>query len=123
MLMIESWLDSQLWKLNEKDFDKFLIYQKQHRINENDIENLASKCILDELNEKVYNHHLGIQVSQNISKNLRQELAEKYQSYKITIQTFVGKLSDKNKSKVFASYQFDQRTDKCFSIIKNNGQM
>ena len=120
MLTIETEFDTRLWKLDDKDF---LSYQKQHRIDDNAIENLASKCILDELDGKVYNSHLGMQISQNISKNLCQELAEKSPSYKIIIQTFVGKLSDEKNSKVHVSYRYDQRTDKCFVITKHNGQM
>ncbi|CAF1367914.1 unnamed protein product [Adineta ricciae] len=123
MLTIETELDIQLWKLDDKDFEKFLNYQKQHRINDNEIENLASQCILDELDGKVYNSPLGMQISQNISKNLCQELAQKSPSYKIIIQTFVGKLSDEKNIQVHVSYRFDQRTDKCFIITKHNGQI
>ncbi|CAF0927242.1 unnamed protein product [Adineta ricciae] len=124
MFTIETELDIQVWKLDDKDFEKFLNYQKQHRIDDNRIENLASKCILDELDGKVYNSPLGMQISQNISKTLCQELAEKSPFYKIIIQTFVGKLSDEKKNfQVYVSYRFDQRTDKCFIITKHNGQM
>ena len=123
MLTIETELDIQVWKLDDKDFENFLNYRKQHRINDNEIENLASKCILDELDAKVYNSLLGMQISENISKTLCQELAEKYRSYKIITQTFVGKLSDEKNFQVHVSYRFDQRTDKCFLITKHNGQM
>ncbi|CAF1620816.1 unnamed protein product [Adineta steineri] len=117
MLIIESWLDS----------DRCKIYEKGNQLNENEIENLVSKCILDELDEKSYNYNLSIQLSENIAKNIRRELAEKYKFYKIIVQTFLGQMSNENLDsynfKLYASYHFDQRTDKCLSIIKNNGQM
>jgi predicted nucleic acid-binding protein len=125
MLIIESWLDPHPLKINENDLKTPL-----NRFDKNEIQTLVSKCILDELNGKFYNSQLGIQLSENISKHIRRELAEKCKFYKIIIQTFVGQMSnEKNQNfhlhnfKLYASYHFDQQTDKCISIIENNGQM
>ncbi|CAF0778630.1 unnamed protein product [Rotaria sp. Silwood1] len=135
MVEIESWLDSNSWKINKRDLKKFSKYEniverQQNRLDENEIKNIVSKCILNELGEKVYNLDLSIQLSKNISKNIRKELSDKYKFYKIIIQTFVGKMSnekiqnlDSHSYKLYASYCFDQRTDKCLSMIQNNGQV
>lgn len=122
MLIIESWLDPRPLKINENDLKKNF-----NRFDKNEIQTLVSKCILDKLNGKFYNSQLGIQLSENISKHIRRELAEKCKFYKIIIQTFVGQMSNEKNHlhnfKLYASYHFDQRTDKCISIIENNGQM
>ena len=135
MLLIETWLHSHLWKANEKDMKRFsnyenIVEQKQNRLDENEIKNVASTCILDELHEKVYYPELSIQLSKTISKNIRKELTDKYKFYKIIIQVFVGKISNRNTQyldshslKLYVSYNFDQRIDKCLSIIQNNGEM
>ncbi|CAF1263055.1 unnamed protein product [Rotaria sordida] len=135
MLIIESWLDSHSWKINKRDLKKFsnyknIVERQQNQLEENEIKTIVTKCIHDELDEKIYNLDLSIQLSKNISKNIRQELSDKYKFYKIIIQTFIGKMSnekiqnlDSHSYKLYASYHFDQRTDKCLSIIQNNGQM
>ncbi|CAF3944774.1 unnamed protein product [Rotaria sp. Silwood2] len=135
MLIIESWLDPHSWKINKRDLENFskyenIVEQQQNRLDENKIKNIVSTCIRDELREKIYNRDLSIQLSKNISKNIRKELSDKYKFYKIIIQTFVGKMSnekiqnlDSHSYKLYASYHFDQRTDKCLSVIQNNGQM
>ncbi|CAF0959812.1 unnamed protein product [Rotaria magnacalcarata] len=132
MLITESWIDdSHPWKINERDLKIFSNYEtiverQRNRLDENEIQNFVSKYILDQLDEKIYNLDLSIQLSQNIAKTIRQELSDKYKFYKIIIQTFVGKISNNLNSqnfKLYASYRFDQRTDKYLSIIQNNGNM
>jgi signal recognition particle GTPase len=130
MLIIESWLDSHPWKINERDLKRFSNYEKlveqtSNRLNENEIKTLVSKTILDELDEKLYHPNLGVKLSETISKNLRKQLIDKYKFYKIIIQTFVGPMSNKTNQNfnLYTSYHFDQRTDKYLSVIENNGHM
>lgn len=135
MLIFEAWLNSHPWKVNEKVLqnfskDKNFIERYPTQLDENEIKRILSKCILDELDEKVYNRSISIQLSQNISQKLREQLADKYKSYKIILQVFVGNMSnesipnfDSKILKLYTSYYFNSTTDRCISITHNNGNM
>ena len=118
MLIIDSWF--------ENDFPRDAHHKRRlesepARLNEQEIKSLVSKCILDEIDGKAYRSELVMNLSQKISKRILRELTEKHPSYKLIIQTFLGR--EDPKRTLFVSSRLDQRTDHCLTITENNGQM
>lgn len=120
MLTIESWFDSNEWRINEIDRKRYE-QSETIRFNSTELQTLVSTWIRDELGEKVYRTDLVIDLSSKISKKILQLLSEKYQTYKILVQTFLSKESPQRT--LFVSYRFDRRTDLCLTINETNGHM
>ncbi|CAF0771080.1 unnamed protein product [Didymodactylos carnosus] len=80
-------------KIVSNEYEKG-ISRQYHAIEENEIKSLVSNRIKEHLGTKKYDANLGIDLSQAIAREIREELKMKYKNHKYIIQAVVGELNN-----------------------------
>ena len=120
MLIVDVWQDANPWQGNEKDTEC-----ERTRLEDDELKSCVSKCIVDELDEKMYHPDLAMYVSHSISKAVLRKLTEKYPTYKLIVQTFVGRKgsSQHHRLRLAVSCHCDSRIDRSLTVIECNEHM
>ena len=124
MLLITHWFDSNLWQIDGTEMPIYEREREKLMIRSNDVQQLEASMrqyIRDELNEKHYRSELAIILSEKIAKEIRQLINERFQSYKIIIQTYLSRNTENQM--LYSSPRFDSNADRCLTILENNGHM
>ena len=121
MLIIDVLHDDNSWQGTEVDVE----CERQRPADDDALKACVSKCIVDELDEKMYHPALAMYVSQSISKAVLRKLAERHPSYKVIVHTFVDRKyrPEHHRLRLAVSCHFDSRIDSSVSVIESNAHM